>query len=70
MLSYVINRVCNKNFNQLLNEKHIEVVLKKLQKSQLNNLSMNSIAGMVGFQSRTTFNKAFKEKSVKHPQNT
>ncbi len=67
VLSYVVNKAYQKNFNQLLNEKRIEVALEKLQQGEWQNLSINGIANMVGFQSRTTFNKAFKEKTGKTP---
>lgn len=62
-LSYLINKVYTMNFNQLLNEKRIEVALKNLENSKWEHLSLEGIANEVGFKSRTTFNKAFKTKT-------
>lgn len=62
-LSHKINSVYQQNFNQLLNEKRIEVALRNLDSSQWENLSLQGVAREVGFKSRTTFNKAFKMKT-------
>ena len=62
-LSYLINTVYNRNFNELVNEKRIEVVLEKMEDPKWQNLSLQGIAEEVGFKSRTTFNKAFKSKT-------
>lgn len=61
-LSYLINAVYELNFNQLLNKKRIEVVLKKMNEedNEWDNLSLSGIGREVGFKSRTTFIKAFK----------
>jgi AraC-like DNA-binding protein len=67
ILSYVINTAYKKNFNQHLNEKRIEVVLEKFAEQEWQNLSLDGVASKVGFQSRTTFNKFFKEKTGKNP---
>jgi AraC-like DNA-binding protein len=62
-LSYLINKVFQMNFNQLLNEKRIEVALRNLENTRWQHLSLEGIAHEVGFKSRTTFNKAFKLKT-------
>jgi AraC-like DNA-binding protein len=62
-LSYLINKVYRMNFNQLLNEKRIEVALRNLENSKWEHLTLEGIALEVGFKSRTTFNKAFKTKT-------
>lgn len=62
-LSYLINKVYKMNFNQLLNEKRIEVALQNLENSKWEHLSLEGISREVGFKSRTTFNKAFKTKT-------
>ena len=62
-LSYLINKIYGKNFNQLLNEKRVEIVLHKIGCPEWENLSLHGIAQEVGFRSRTTFNKAFKKKT-------
>lgn len=62
-LSHCINSYYKKNFNQLLNDKRIEVALQNLDNSGWEHLSLQGIAREVGFKSRTTFNKAFKNKT-------
>jgi len=60
-LSYIVNEVYQMNFNQLLNKKRIEVVIKKLNaKDDWDKLSLSGVSQEVGFKSRTTFIKAFK----------
>lgn len=66
-LSQVINTLYNQNFNQLVNSKRIDYVLEKLNDVQWAKLSLEGIANSVGFKSRTTFNKAFKEKTKLTP---
>jgi AraC-like DNA-binding protein len=62
-LSQIINQVFDKNFNQLINEKRIEVAIERLESKAWRNLTVEGVAQMVGFKSRTTFNKAFQEKT-------
>ena len=62
-LSQIINQVFDKNFNQLINEKRIEVAIERLESKAWRNLTIEGVAQMVGFKSRTTFNKAFQEKT-------
>jgi len=67
-LSYIINNTYKLNFNQLLNKKRIEKVIRKLNTDkQWDNLSMAGIGQMVGFKSRTTFTKAFKDNTGMTP---
>jgi len=66
-LSQITTSLYNKNFNQLINEKRIEVVLKKFADSDWSNYSLEGVALEVGFKSRTTFIKAFKEKTGTTP---
>ncbi|TXE14918.1 AraC family transcriptional regulator [Psychroserpens burtonensis] len=62
-LSQITNLLYHKNFNQLVNEKRIDVVLKKFADSEWLNYSLEGVSLEVGFKSRTTFIKAFKEKT-------
>ncbi len=62
-LSQITALLYHKNFNQLINEKRIEVALKKFENSDWLNYSLEGVAQEVGFKSRTTFIKAFKEKT-------
>ena len=67
-ISYTINTVYGLNFNQLLNKKRIEKVIKKLNTDkEWDNLSLMGIGQMVGFKSRTTFTKAFKDSTGMTP---
>ncbi|WP_461599499.1 helix-turn-helix domain-containing protein [Winogradskyella sp.] len=61
ILSQTINSVYSKNFNQLLNAYRISYALEKINDKSWQNLSIEGMAENVGFKSRTTFNKAFKE---------
>jgi AraC-like DNA-binding protein len=62
-ISYLINKIYQKNFNQLINEKRIEIAQQYMQSEKWQHLSLEGIAREVGFKSRTTFNKAFKNKT-------
>lgn len=66
-LSQMTTNIYQKNFNQLVNEKRIEKVLTKFEQSDWLNYSLEAVALEVGFKSRTTFIKAFKEKTGKTP---
>lgn len=62
-LSQIITQIYSQNFNQLINEKRIEIAIQKLENKDWKNLTIEGIAHKVGFKSRTTFNKAFQEKT-------
>jgi len=62
-LSQVIYHLFAKNFNQLINEKRIEIAIQNLQNEAWRNYTIEAIAQEVGFKSRTTFNKAFQEQT-------
>lgn len=66
-LSQITTQLYQKNFNQLINEKRIDVVLKKFSSLDWLNYSLEGVAQEVGFKSRTTFIKAFKEKTGATP---
>ena len=51
------------NFNQLVNERRIKMALEAWDNPQWKNLSMDGIAKEVGFGSRTTFIKAFRNQT-------
>ena len=63
LLSQIINSAYHQNFNQFINDKRISFALKKIDDDTWQNLSIEGMAESVGFKSRTTFNKAFKEKT-------
>ncbi len=60
-LSYVINEHMHKNFNQYINDWRIEEVKKRLNDKKYSNLKMLTIAFDCGFNSKSTFNLAFKK---------
>jgi YesN/AraC family two-component response regulator len=66
-LSQVISQLYGQNFNQMINEKRILVAIEKLRTKEGDNLTLEGIAQDVGFKSRTTFIKAFQEKTGLSP---
>lgn len=61
VLSYTINNGFGKNFNDFVNEFRIEAVKEKLKNGGAENLTMIGIAFDCGFNSKATFNRAFKK---------
>ncbi len=61
VLSYVINEHRNKNFNDYINDWRIEEVKIRLNDKAYSHLKMISIAFDCGFNSKSTFNLAFKK---------
>ena len=59
-LSQVINEILNKNFYNLVNEYRIKEAQKLLIDTEYKNLSIEGIANTVGFNSKSSFNSAFK----------
>ncbi len=60
VLSFVINEHVQKNFNHYINDWRIEEVKKRLKDKEYNQLKMLTIAFDCGFNSKSTFNLAFK----------
>lgn len=60
-LSQAINQKMNQNFNDFINYYRVEEVKKRLLDPQFNNLTIEAIGKSVGFNSKTTFIKAFKK---------
>ena len=60
-VSEAINDGLNKNFNSLLNSYRIKEAQKLFAELDPTNYTIENIAQMVGFKSRTSFNEAFKE---------
>ena len=61
MISKVINQEFNMNFNDFVNEKRVEAVIEKLKNDEHVNTTLLGIAMDSGFNSKTTFNRAFKK---------
>lgn len=60
-LSYLINTGLGKNFNDFVNEYRVEAVKQKLIDPAFAHLSLLGIAFECGFNSKATFNRAFKK---------
>ena len=60
-LSWVLNNVYNKTFYQLINEYRVNEFKARIRNNEHKELTLISIANDVGFKSKSTFYKAFKE---------
>lgn len=60
-LSWLLNNVYGKTFYQLINEYRVKDFLQRVDKEDYKELTLISIALEVGFNSKSTFYKAFKE---------
>ena len=61
VLSYVVNSGFGKNFNDFVNEFRIDEVKIKLQTGAAENSNLLAVAFDCGFNSKATFNRAFKK---------
>ncbi len=61
VLSYTINNGFGKNFNDFINEFRIAEVKQKLQNGGTENQTLLAVAFDCGFNSKATFNRAFKK---------
>jgi AraC-like DNA-binding protein len=61
VLSYAINNGFAKNFNDFVNEFRIRAVREKLANGEAENLTLLAVAFECGFNSKATFNRAFKK---------
>lgn len=68
LLSRIINEKFNRNFFEFVNYYRIEEFKSQLSKTENNNLTFLAIAYQVGFNSKTTFNTAFKKIVKKTPR--
>lgn len=60
-ISQVINEKLSKNFYNFVNEYRVNAAIEMMKNPEYANLSLEGIAGMVGFKSRSAFNNAFKK---------
>jgi AraC-like DNA-binding protein len=61
VLSYAVNTGFEKNFNDFVNEFRIAEVKEKLARGAAENLTLLAVAFDCGFNSKATFNRAFKK---------
>lgn len=66
-LSRIINDGLNKNFSDFINEFRVREVARKMQDPTYDQLTLLGIAYESGFNSKTTFNRVFKEMTGKTP---
>ncbi len=69
VLSQLINAGFNKNFNDFINGYRVAAYLEKAGTAQYQHLTLLAIAFECGFNSKTTFNRAFKKMTGKAPSN-
>ena len=67
-LSRIINMALGKNFNDFINEYRIKEVIHKMQDPAYDRITLLGIAFDAGFNSKTTFNRAFRQMTGKSPQ--
>jgi AraC-like DNA-binding protein len=60
-ISYVLNEIMNKNFYGVINEYRVKEAQALLMKDELNQLKIEVLGEMVGFQSKSSFNACFKK---------
>lgn len=68
LLSKIINRSFGKNFNDFINHYRVTEVKNKLANPANANLTIMSIAYDAGFNSKATFNRAFKKHTGQNPK--
>jgi len=66
-LSRIINIALKKNFSDLVNEYRIRDVIAKMQDPANDHITLLGIAYESGFNSKTTFNRVFKQMTGKNP---
>lgn len=66
-LSTLINLSFGQNFNDLINTYRIKAFLQRIDEGQLQHFTLISIAYDSGFNSKTTFNRAFKKQTCFSP---
>jgi len=66
-LSRIINTAFEKNFNDFINEYRIREVTRKMQDPAYDRITLIGIAMDAGFNSKSTFNRVFKEMTGQSP---
>jgi len=66
-LSRIVNQTFKKSFSDLINEYRVADVVRKMQDPAYDHLTLLGIAFESGFNSKTTFNRAFKQVTGKNP---
>lgn len=66
-LSRIINTVLKKSFNDFINEYRVAEVVRRMQDPAYDHITLLGIAFESGFNSKTTFNRTFKQMTGKSP---
>jgi len=66
-LSRIINQAFKKSFNDFINEYRIREVIQKMQDPAYDRITLIGIAMDAGFNSKSTFNRVFREMTGKSP---
>ncbi|HEX3383946.1 MAG TPA: ABC transporter permease, partial [Mucilaginibacter sp.] len=66
-MSRIINVALGKNFNDFINEYRVADVVQKMQDPAFDHITLLGIAYESGFNSKTTFNRTFKQMTGKSP---
>jgi AraC-like DNA-binding protein len=67
-ISYAINSILSLNFNEYINRYRVEEVIKCFKKGDLKLMTIMAIATKCGFNSKSTFNAAFKKQTEMTPK--
>jgi AraC-like DNA-binding protein len=67
-ISQVINQGFNMNFNDFVNHHRIKALLQKIEEGEHNIQTLLSLAFECGFNSKSTFNRAFKKATSLNPK--
>jgi YesN/AraC family two-component response regulator len=68
VLSKVVNQHFGLNFNDYINQYRVNAVIKRIELPQYKNQTLLAIAFDSGFNSKATFNRAFKKFTNKNPK--
>lgn len=66
-LSIVIREVYDKNFTEYINELRVKEVLNMFEQGMQDKMTLEGLSQLAGFNSRVTFNRAFKKYTGKTP---
>ena len=66
-LSYIINQVLKKGFHDFINEYRVADVIQKMQEPTYDKLTLVGIAMEAGFNSKSSFNRIFRDMTGKSP---
>ncbi len=69
LISKVINQGFDMNFNDFINVQRVDAIISKIRDGELDSKTLLAIALESGFNSKSTFNRAFKKKTSHTPKN-